>query len=198
MLLVLSEVAGAPAVTAVVRVGGIEVEYQALHRPNGAIRVCRTGRAEEPDNVRFLGARARVDDGEDRSIPAEDGPTSGGEGDAWTQGVNAARAGAHSDALTSFQQEADGMAADGNHARAALAYRSASAQADQLGRSDLANKLLRLAGKHYLCAAEARETPLRGIRQAYEMAAKCFLQAGNLPLAESSIRRVLSLDEALG
>lgn len=190
MLTALGELTGAPATTAEVRVGNLELAYERLHRPNGAI------------HARFLDEAERSTESI-RPVPrgAEgDGPTVSDEGEMgqWERGVSASRSGAHSEALAHFGWEADRAAARGSHARAAIAYRSASIEADRVGRADLANRLLRLAGKHYLSTAEGRETPLRGVRQAYEAAAKCFLQAGNLELAETSIRRARSLDDALG
>lgn len=177
-----------PVTTARVHVGAVELDYRALHRPDGAVQLRRLDRP-----VRALA----VTDRHDVTAPAavEEPREAPGH---WERGVKAAQAGAHTDALRHFEQEAEQLTARGVHARAALSYRCASAQADRLGRTDLANRLLRLAGKHYLSAAETPQTPHQAMRQAYEMAAKCFLQAGNLPLAETSIRQAISLDEVLG
>lgn len=191
MLTALGELMGTSATTAEVRVGNLELAYERLPRPNGAIRARFLDEPEPPaEGLRVVPVGPEVAGGSAGTDPSEIGQ--------WERGVSAARAGAHSEALAHFGWEADRAASRGSHARAAIAYRSASIEADRVGRSDLANRLLRLAGKHYLCAAEGRETPLRGVRQAYEAAAKCFLHAGNLELAETSIRRARSLDDSLG
>lgn len=195
LMVALSDLEGASADTAHLRVGRLDVEYQGLQRPNGSIRLSWLDHPEsEPSPIRLLAEAGARAPGESAATEAPDTEDAG----RWELALSAARAGAHSEALAHFEREADDAASAGAHGRAALAYRSASGQADRLGRSDAANRLLRLAGKHYLCLAEGRETPVRALRQAYEMAAKCFLQAGNLVLADTSIKRALSLDDVLG
>lgn len=192
MLAALGELVGSPATTAHVRVGALKIEYQHLDRPKGAIVARWADRADGGAEPSQTGPTRVVAPG-----PTENGGRAHAPGE-WEQGVGASRSDAHGEALTHFCREAEDAAGRGRHARAAIAYRSASAEADEVGRHDLANHLLRLAGKHYLAGAESRETPPRGIRQAYEVAAKCFLQAGNLALAETSIQRARSLDDVLG
>lgn len=118
--------------------------------------------------------------------------------DRWELGASAAREGNHALALELFEEEAKEAEQNQISQRAAIAYRSASREAGLVGRRDYANMLLRLAGKHYLLVAEAPRTSARGKVQAFVAAAKCFLQAGNLPLAESCIARARSGGEALG
>jgi hypothetical protein len=117
--------------------------------------------------------------------------------DRWELGASAAREGDHSLALELFEAEARDAEAHNIHQRAAIAYRSASREAGWIGRRDYANKLLRLAGKHYLYVAEEPRTTARGRVQSFVTAAKCFLQAGNLGLAESCIARARSGAQAL-
>ena len=118
--------------------------------------------------------------------------------DRWELGASAAREGNHALALELFEEEAREAEQRQVSQRAAIAYRSASREAGLIGRRDYANMLLRLAGKHYLLVAEEARTSARGKVQAFVAAAKCFLQAGNLPLAESCIARARSGGEALG
>lgn len=118
--------------------------------------------------------------------------------DRWELGASAAREGDHAVALQLFEEEAKEAEEHSLSQRAAIAYRSASREAGLIGRRDYANMLLRLAGKHYLHVAEDAHTSARGKVQAFVTAAKCFLQAGNLPLAESCIARARSGGEALG
>ncbi|MGH9306227.1 MAG: hypothetical protein ACRD0I_05000, partial [Acidimicrobiales bacterium] len=223
MLVVLGEMIESPADSATIALGGSRIEFHALGRPNGPIGVARnwasstkSGSADRSAPAESHGAHPSSD----QATSEDGGPVSGppgllhlwadpeGEPDGetpeqadvglWEQGVNAARAGAHSEALGYFEKEAADALDGESPARAAIALRSASAEAELLGRSDTANRLLRTAGKRYLDVAETAHTPLRGIRQAYEMAAKCFLQAGNLKMAETAIVRARSLDDALG
>ena len=187
LLVALGELTGRASNTAEVRLGGFELRYHRLDRPRGPIEL------RDLDD----------DSAETPPLPVTDSRRHGdsdvhSEAGAWELGVNAVREGLYSEALAHFGREAEEAAEAGSDGRAAIAYRSASAAADKIGRYDLANRLLRLAGKHYLNVGETRDTPLRGVRQAYETAAKCFLQAGNLELAETSIRRARSLDDVLG
>ncbi len=117
--------------------------------------------------------------------------------DRWELGASAAREGDHTLALELFESEARDAEDRQIHQRAAIAYRSASREAGWIGRRDYANKLLRLAGKHYLYVAEEPNTTARGKVQSFVTAAKCFLQAGNLGLAESCIARARSGAQAL-
>ncbi|HZO95057.1 MAG TPA: response regulator [Candidatus Baltobacteraceae bacterium] len=109
--------------------------------------------------------------------------------------AEAARAqGAHREAIALNVQEAETWDARGEHARAGVAYRAAAREADRLGQSELANKLMRLAGKSYLSCAE-RGVDARVSRRCYLEAARCFMVAGNLVLAERSIDYAQSLDD---
>jgi hypothetical protein len=117
--------------------------------------------------------------------------------DRWELGASAAREGDHTRALELFEAEARDAESRQIHPRAAIAYRSASREAGLIGRRDYGNKLLRLAGKHYLYVAEEPNTTARGKVQSFVTAAKCFLQAGNLGLAESCIARARSGGSAL-
>jgi DNA-binding response OmpR family regulator len=109
--------------------------------------------------------------------------------------ADAAReSGAHREAIALNVQEAENWDARGEHARAGLAYRAASREADNLGQNELADKLMRLAGKSYLNCAE-RAGDARASRRCYLEAARCFMAAGNLVLAERSIDFAQSLDD---
>jgi hypothetical protein len=138
----------------------------------------------------------------DRTAALSDSETDAGDAshravDRWELGASAAREGDHTLALELFEAEARDAEARQIHQRAAIAYRSASREAGWIGRRDYANKLLRLAGKHYLYVAEEPQTTARGKVQSFVTAAKCFLQAGNLGLAESCIARARSGAQAL-
>ncbi|MGH3321653.1 MAG: hypothetical protein ACRDN9_16060 [Streptosporangiaceae bacterium] len=194
LLVALSELLGSPAATATVHVGSLELSYNALHRARGSVRIRRLGGGLQRWSDR-LPAEGLADLAV-RQVP--DVSAEGQEDGLWERGVAAGRIGDHGEAFALFEQEADQAAAEGAHGRAAIAYRSASARADRVGRHDQANRLLRLAGKHYLHVAEACLSPVQGIRQAYEAAAKCFLQAGNLKLAATSLSHAIALDETLG
>ena len=116
----------------------------------------------------------------------------------WLRGVAADREGDHAAALQAFAKEADDAASAGVPQRAAVAYRSAATAARQAGRSDEANRLIRLAGKAYLEIAEAPETAAQGVFMAYREAARCLLDAGNLPLAHATLAKALATGQALG
>jgi tetratricopeptide (TPR) repeat protein len=181
-LVALGELAGVASRVGGARVGPLRLEFEALHRPQGPVHASWGSESATADGTARFGESGEV------ARPAE----------AWARGVAAARAGDYDTALAEFEADAETAAADGAHARAAIAYRSASVHADGVGRHDEANRLLRLAGKFYLSAAEDCGAPLRGVQQAYETAAKCFLQAGNLRLAGQCIDRALAVCEALG
>ncbi len=102
--------------------------------------------------------------------------------------------GAHREAIALNVQEAETWDQRGEHARAGLAYRAASLEADRVGQNELADKLMRLAGKSYLSCAE-RALDARVSRRCYLEAARCFMVAGNLVLAERSIDYAQSLDD---
>jgi DNA-binding response OmpR family regulator len=102
--------------------------------------------------------------------------------------------GSHREAIAVNVQEAETWDSRGEHARAGVAYRAASREADEMGQDELANKLMRLAGKSYLSCAERASDP-RISRRCYLEAARCFMVAGNLVLAERSIDYAQSLDD---
>jgi hypothetical protein len=118
--------------------------------------------------------------------------------DEWVRGVVAARDADHSQALSSFEAEAAEAVDSGSPQRAAIAYRAASAAARAAGRSDDANRLLRLAGKAYLDIAELSETIPQGVFMAFREGARCFLDAGNLPLAHTCLSKAIAIGETLG
>jgi hypothetical protein len=116
----------------------------------------------------------------------------------WLQAVAAARDADHAGALRSFEQEALDAVGSDEPQRAAVAFRSAAAAARATGRGDDSNRLLRLAGKAYLEIAESRETGHQGVFLAYREAARCLLEAGNLPLAQMSLGKAMAIVETLG
>ncbi len=80
----------------------------------------------------------------------------------------------------------------GSFKTAAECYRQGADAATAMGNPDLANKLLRLAGKMYLCLAEsspAEAEQAERIEDAYALAARMFMAAGNLRLAKQTIER---------
>jgi len=118
--------------------------------------------------------------------------------DEWVRGVVASRDSDHSQALAAFESEAQEAVHSGSPQRAAIAYRAASAAARAAGRADDANRLLRLAGKSYLDIAELSETIPQGVFMAFREGARCFLDAGNLPLAHTCLSKAISIGETLG
>ena len=65
--------------------------------------------------------------------------------------------------------------------------------------ADQSNRFLRLApGKSYLEIAEGANTLPQGVFSAYREAARAFLEAGNLPLAQQCLTKALAVGEALG
>ena len=56
-----------------------------------------------------------------------------------------------------------------------------------MGNPDLGNKLLRLAGKMYMLLAETARTDGKVIEDAYTLAARMFMAAGNLKMARHAI-----------
>jgi hypothetical protein len=135
-----------------------------------------------------------------REGPPVPATTNGTDGtvDEWVRGVVAARDADHSQALSSFEAEAAEAVDSGSPQRAAIAYRAASAAARAAGRSDDANRLLRLAGKAYLDIADLPETIPQGVFMAFREGARCFLDAGNLPLAHTCLSKAISIGETLG
>lgn len=107
-------------------------------------------------------------------------------GDTWARAVEASQLGKHRDALALYLHEAERCDEGKQYPRAAIAYRSASVSAGQMQNLDLSNKLLRLAGKMYLCWSETTQDT-RAIQEGYLNAARCFLTAGNLKLAKKSV-----------
>jgi DNA-binding response OmpR family regulator len=101
------------------------------------------------------------------------------------------------ESLAHFLREAERWEADNDYARAARTYRTAAAEAIRMGHQDFANKLTRLAGKMFLTWAEHAPGASTS-RDAYLNAARCFINAGNLQLAERSIDHAQSVDAAPG
>jgi hypothetical protein len=127
-------------------------------------------------------------------------PTAGGgtDADSWVRGLVATRDSDHGQALASFEAEATEAVADGAPQRAAIAYRAAAAAALAAGRGDHANRLQRLAGKAYMEIAEKPDTLPQGVFMAYRESARCFLEAGNLPLAHKCLSKAIAIGETLG
>ena len=98
------------------------------------------------------------------------------------------------EALSHYLREAEMWEGRTEYARAARTYRSAAEEAGRMGHDDFANKLTRLAGKMHLTSAE-HAADARSSRNAYLDAARCFISAGNLHLAERSIDFAQSVDE---
>ncbi len=118
--------------------------------------------------------------------------------DGWVRGLVASRDADHAQALAAFEAEAAEAAEAGAPQRAAIAYRAAGAAALAAGRGDHANRLQRLAGKAYLEIAEKSETLPQGVFMAYRESARCFLEAGNLPLAHRCLSKAIAIGETLG
>jgi hypothetical protein len=116
----------------------------------------------------------------------------------WLRGVAALRQADHPQALAAFEAEAASAVAAGSPQRAAVAFRAAAASARSIGRADESNRFLRLAGKSYLEIAEGANTLPQGVFSAYREAARAFLEAGNLPLAQQCLTKALAVGEALG
>jgi hypothetical protein len=116
----------------------------------------------------------------------------------WLRGVAALRQADHPQALAAFEAEAEAAVAAGSPQRAAVAFRAAAASARSIGRGDESNRFLRLAGKSYLEIAEGANTLPQGVFSAYREAARAFLEAGNLPLAQQCLTKALVVGEALG
>ncbi|MHB1571870.1 MAG: hypothetical protein ACYC0H_22065, partial [Solirubrobacteraceae bacterium] len=117
---------------------------------------------------------------------APQSPTETGEDALWIAAAHAEQLGRYADALSLYLEEAERAEHRAQYARAAIAFRSASAMAGRQQHADLSNKLLRLAGKMYLTLAEDSKQG-HDIADAYVNAAKCFLLAGNLQLAKKSV-----------
>lgn len=115
----------------------------------------------------------------------------------WLDAHSALRRGHYQEAIDLFEEEATEAETKDDHARAAVAYRTASGAAESLGRIDLANHLIRLAGKHYLFVAESSSSSTRATLDSYVTAAKCFLHAGNLDLAGDCIERAKTVERVL-
>ena len=118
--------------------------------------------------------------------------------DGWVRGLVASRDSDHAQALAAFETEAAEAAEAGAPQRAAIAYRAAAAAALSAGRGDHANRLQRLAGKAYMEIAEKSETLPQGVFMAYRESARCFLEAGNLPLAHKCLSKAIAIGETLG
>jgi len=127
---------------------------------------------------------------------AQAGPAA--DADEWVRGLVATRDADHGQAMAAFLAEAEEAAAAGAPQRAAIAYRAAAAAASAAGRADNANRFLRLAGKAYLEIAEKSETIPQGVFMAYREGARCFLEAGNLPLAHRCLSKSIAIGETLG
>lgn len=142
----------------------------------------------EPGHAQVL----RLDGHDVQAVPTER------RAHQWLRGIAALRQSDHGHALAAFQSEAEEAAANRLPQRAAVAYRAAAASARAVGRSDQANRMLRLAGKYYLEIAEEAGTLPQGVFTAYREAARAFLEAGNLPLAHQSLTKAMAVGEALG
>jgi hypothetical protein len=118
--------------------------------------------------------------------------------DKWVRGLVASRDSDHAQALAAFESEANEALEAGSPQRAAVAYRAAAAAAQSAGRADYSNRLLRLAGKSYMEIAEKAETIPQGVFMAYREGARCFIEAGNLPLAHRCLSRAIAIGETLG
>jgi hypothetical protein len=118
--------------------------------------------------------------------------------DSWVRGVVASRDADHAQALASFEAEANEAVAAGAPQRAAIAYRAAAAAATAAGRRDQANRLQRMGGKAYMEIAEKPDTLPQGVFMAYREGARCFLEAGNLPLAHKCLSKAIAIGETLG
>ncbi|MHB8141578.1 MAG: response regulator transcription factor [Vulcanimicrobiaceae bacterium] len=129
-------------------------------------------------------------------LPAARPSVQDGEDAIWTAAVQAQQLGRLSDALTLYLEEAERAEHRKLYARAAIAFRSASATAGQLHNLDLSNKFLRLSGKMYLTLAEHSDDS-KVIADAYLNATKCFLLAGNLQLAKKSINIAESMNAVM-
>jgi len=139
----------------------------------------------------------------DEEVPADGtgarSPSGTGAGaDGWVRGLVASRDSDHAQALAAFETEAAEAAEAGAPQRAAIAYRAAAAAALAAGRGDHANRLQRLAGKAYMEIAEKSETLPQGVFMAYRESARCFLEAGNLPLAHKCLSKAIAIGETLG
>ncbi len=138
----------------------------------------------------------------DEEIPAGGAGTrstgTGAGADGWVRGLVASRDSDHAQALAAFETEAAEAAEAGAPQRAAIAYRAAAAAALAAGRGDHANRLQRLAGKAYIEIAEKSETLPQGVFMAYRESARCFLEAGNLPLAHKCLSKAIAIGETLG
>jgi DNA-binding response OmpR family regulator len=117
-------------------------------------------------------------------------------GDVWTKATDAAALGKHEEALALFLHEAESSEEKKRFPRAAIAYRSAAVEAAAQHKAQMANKLLRLAGKMYLNWAETADDA-HAIQDGYVNAARCFLAAGNLKLAKKSIDFASSYDSVI-
>lgn len=102
---------------------------------------------------------------------------------------NAMKRGDYRAALDAAVAAAEGAEENGEFTNAGGFYREASAAAAQMDNPDLANKLLRLAGKMYLCWAESAKADGKAIEDAYSLAARMFMAAGNLKLARHVVER---------
>ena len=103
------------------------------------------------------------------------------------------RQGNVAEALTLFVTEAQACDSAQRYADAARAYRGASVAALHLLKYDLSNKFIRLTGKMYLCLAE-NTNDASIVEHAYVEAAKCFLEAGNMPLVTKAIALAASFE----
>jgi tetratricopeptide (TPR) repeat protein len=133
----------------------------------------------------------------DPDAPSAPAPTER-RAEQWLRGLAALRQADHPQALAAFEAEAAAAVAAGSPQRAAIAFRAAAASARSIGRADQSNRFLRLAGKSYLDIAEGTNTLPQGVFSAYREAARAFLEAGNLPLAQQCLTKALAVGEALG
>ncbi len=118
-------------------------------------------------------------------------------GHRWMEAIAASRRGEHGPAFELFVREAEEAARRDDHARAAIAWRTASDSAAALGRRDEADRHLRLAGKHYLSLAEEPSTGIQTTYDGYVAAARCFLTVGNLELARECVSNAIIVQRAM-
>ncbi len=151
---------------------------------------------DEPDDVTHAAPPAAAPP--ERASLADDGgePPTPADGDYWSAAVAAQNVGKLRHALDYYVQEAEMNDRAKQYPRAAIAFRSASVVAGQLGNLDLSNKLLRLAGKMYLCWAE-NSNDAKAMQDAYVNAARAFLSAGNLKLARKSVEIAESMHSVM-
>lgn len=124
---------------------------------------------------------AAVTDRRPTLFPVVPGPD---DGDDWDEAVLAARGRDHERALKCFRREAEARFAEGSYGRAAVAFRSAAAQAlhGDVGWT-LTEQLLRKAAETYVESTYHGELPAAARCEALRTAAICYLQVRDLDAA---------------